>query len=31
MYRPISAIVIDGDKLIATAEGMFVDYWERVR
>ena len=25
------AIVIDGDKLIATAEGMFVDYWERVK
>jgi hypothetical protein len=25
------AIVIDGDKLVATAEGMFVDYWERIK
>ena len=24
------SIVIEGDKLTATAEGLFVDYWERV-
>jgi hypothetical protein len=25
------SVVIEGDKLTATAEGRFVDYWERVR
>lgn len=24
-------IVIDGDKMTATAEGLFTDYWERVK
>ena len=24
-------VVIDGDKLTATAEGLFTDYWERVK
>jgi hypothetical protein len=24
-------VVIEGDKMTATAEGMFVDYWERTR
>jgi hypothetical protein len=25
------SVVIEGDKMTATAEGMFVDYWERTR
>jgi hypothetical protein len=25
------AVVIEGDKMTATLEGAFVDYWERVR
>ena len=25
------SVVIEGDKMTATAENMFVDYWERVR
>jgi hypothetical protein len=25
------SIVIDGDKLTATLEGAFVDYWERIK
>jgi hypothetical protein len=25
------SVVIEGDKMTATAEGVFVDYWERVR
>ena len=25
------SVVIEGDKMTATAESMFVDYWERVR
>jgi hypothetical protein len=25
------SVVIEGDKMTATVEGMFVDYWERVR
>jgi hypothetical protein len=26
-----TSLVIEGDKMTATAEGTFVDYWERVR
>jgi hypothetical protein len=25
------SVVIEGDKMTATAEGMFIDYWERIR
>jgi hypothetical protein len=25
------AVMIEGDKLIATAEGLFIDYWDRVK
>jgi hypothetical protein len=25
------SVVVEGDKLTATVEGQFVDYWERVR
>jgi hypothetical protein len=25
------SVVIEGDKMTATAEGIFVDYWERIR
>jgi hypothetical protein len=29
-FDPLS-VVIEGDKWTATAEGLFVDYWERTR